>query len=107
MIGGEVNLASRLESNAKTGQILISQETYALIKKEIFCEKKEEINVKGIVHKIQTYQVIDSLKKIKKNSLLFNKEYSGFSLNVDLNISKKEKVISSLENILKTIKKSF
>ena len=35
IIGGEVNLASRLESNAMTGQILISQETYALIKKNI------------------------------------------------------------------------
>ena len=31
IIGGEVNLASRLESNAMTGQILISQETLSLI----------------------------------------------------------------------------
>ena len=107
IIGGEVNLASRLESNAETGQILISQETYALIKKEIFCEKKEEINVKGIAHKIQTYQVINSHKKIGKNSLLFDKEYDGFTLKVDLNVSKKDEVISSLENILKKIKNSF
>ena len=107
IIGGEVNLASRLESNAETGEILISQETYALIKKEIFCEIKEEIYVKGIAHKIQTYQVIDSQKKIRKNSLLFDKEYDGFTLKVDLNISKKDDVISSLENILKKIKNSF
>ena len=68
---------------------------------------KEEIYVKGIAHKIQTYQVIDSQKKIRKNSLLFDKEYDGFSLKVDLNISKKDDVISSLENILKKVKNSF
>ena len=39
IIGGEVNLASRLESSAEAGEILISHETYALIKKQIFCEK--------------------------------------------------------------------
>jgi PAS domain S-box-containing protein len=65
IIGGEVNLASRLESKADSGQILISHETYALIKKQIVCEKKEEINVKGIAHKIQTYQVIET-EKTKK-----------------------------------------
>ena len=43
IIGGEVNLASRLESNAMAGQILISQETYALIKKHIVCEKKTKL----------------------------------------------------------------
>ena len=92
IIGGEANLASRLESSAETVQILISQETFALIKKEIFCEKREEINVKGIAHKIQTYQVIETHKKIRKNSLFFDKEYDGFSLKVDLNISKKKKL---------------
>ena len=47
IIGGEVNLASRLESNAMTGQILISQLNFMLlIKKHIVCEKKDEIKVK-------------------------------------------------------------
>src|SRR6516164_6982388 len=32
MIGGTVNLASRLESHAELGGILLSHETYALIK---------------------------------------------------------------------------
>mgnify|MGYP003326787733 FL=1 len=48
IIGGEVNLASRLESNADPGQILISHETYSLIKKDIVCDKKEELSVKGL-----------------------------------------------------------
>ena len=107
IIGGEVNLASRLETKADSGQILISHETYALIKKQIVCEKKEEINVKGIAHKIQTYQVIETEKdeKNKKNS--FREEYDGFSLAVDLSRSEKNKVISSLKRVLVDIEKNI
>ena len=107
IIGGEVNLASRLESKADSGQILISHETYALIKKQIVCEKKEEINVKGIAHKIQTYQVIETEKdkKNKKNS--FCEEYDGFSLAVDLSRSEKKKVVSSLKRVLMDIEKNI
>ena len=106
IIGGEVNLASRLESKADSGQILISHETYALIKKQIVCEKKEEINVKGIAHKIQTYQVIETEKDKKNKKNLFREEYDGFSLAVDLSCSEKKKVVSSLKRILMDIEKN-
>ena len=106
IIGGEVNLASRLESNAMTGQILISQETYALIKKDIICKKKDEIKVKGIAHKIQTYQVVGSYKNIARKRKILNKKFDGFNLNIDLNISKKNKVITYLEKVLKQLKKA-
>ena len=64
IIGGQVNLASRLESMAEPDQILISHETYANIKDEIFCETREEIEVKGIPYLIQTYKAIDYREKI-------------------------------------------
>ena len=105
IIGGEVNLASRLESNAEIGQILISHETYALIKKDIICQQKDEINVKGIPHKIQTYQVDTPYDKIDHKIKLLNEEFDGFNLNIDLNVSKKSKVINSLEKILDKLKK--
>jgi PAS domain S-box-containing protein len=106
IIGGEVNLASRLESSAMTGQILISEETYALIKNDIFCEKKEEIKVKGIAHKIQTYQVVTPYSNLAQKGKLLKEEFDGFNLNINLNISKKNKVINSLEKILKKLKKN-
>ena len=105
IIGGEVNLASRLESNAEIGQILISHETYALIKKDVICQQKDEINVKGIAHKIQTYQVDTPYDKIDHKRKLLNEEFDGFNLNIDLNVSKKSKVINSLEKILEKLKK--
>ena len=105
IIGGEVNLASRLESSAEIGQILISHETYALIKKDIICEKKDEINVKGIAHKIQTYQVIVSNKSLMRKNMFLSENYDGFNLELDLNISKKNQVVASLEKVLKKLKK--
>ena len=105
IIGGEVNLASRLESNAKTGEILVSHETFAFIKEDITCEKKEEINVKGIAHKIQTYQVIENKKALAKKYEFFNEDFEGFTLKIDLNSTKKEKIILSLKKAMETLKK--
>ena len=106
IIGGEVNLASRLESNAEVGQILISHETYALIRKDIQCEKKEEITVKGISHKIQTYQVIKRQNVLNTRKQLFNEKYKGFDLSIDLSQLSKEQALKSLNKILSKIKKN-
>ena len=70
-----------------------------------FFKKKDEIKVKGIAHKIQTYQVVGSYKNIAQKRKILNEKFDGFNLNIDLNISKKNKVITSLENTLKQLKK--
>ena len=106
IIGGEVNLASRLESNASVGQILVSHETYSLIKNSITCEEREEIKVKGLAHKVRTYQVIDKKEKNEKGVTKFKDNYEGFSLSIDLDVSRKAEVIASLKNALAKIKKN-
>ena len=106
IIGGEVNLASRLESNASVGQILVSHETYSLIKNSITCEEREEINVKGLAHKVRTYQVIDKKEKNEKGVTKLKDNYEGFSLSIDLDVSRKAEVIASLENALAKIQKN-
>ena len=103
IIGGEVNLASRLESNADAGQILISHETYALVKNQIICEKKEEIKVKGIAHKVQTYQVVKTKDELIKSKNFLNEEFEGFNLSIDLERIKKEKVVATLKKALHEI----
>ena len=47
IIGGGVNLASRLEAAATPGEILISYETYASVHHRIHCEERENISVKA------------------------------------------------------------
>jgi len=58
MVGGTVNLASRLEHEAPPGGVLISFETYALVKDDLRCEERGHVQVKGIAHPIATYAVI-------------------------------------------------
>ena len=57
VIGNQVNVAARLESQAKAGQILISQRTYSRVKDEVQVEKIGEIQVKGINTPVMTYIV--------------------------------------------------
>jgi class 3 adenylate cyclase/HAMP domain-containing protein len=57
-IGGQVNLASRLESSSQAGEITLSHSTYALVKDIVECEYIGAINVKGIFHPIMTYKVL-------------------------------------------------
>jgi PAS domain S-box-containing protein len=58
MVGGTVNLASRLEHEAVPGGILISFETYALVKDDVRCEERGRVQVKGIAQPVMTYEVI-------------------------------------------------
>ena len=102
IIGGVVNLASRLESSATPDQILISSETYSLIKDAIKCIKKDELLVKGISHPIQTYEVISN----NSNSTIIE-ERDGFNLILDLNEIDKSSVITILENTILNVKEGI
>jgi class 3 adenylate cyclase len=59
IIGGAVNLASRLEQEAQPGTVLISYETFAQVKDMIDCDVLGHIHVKGIAYPVATYRVID------------------------------------------------
>jgi class 3 adenylate cyclase len=59
IIGGAVNLASRLEQEAPPGGVLISYETFSQVKDDIHCEERGQISVKGIAYPVTTYRVID------------------------------------------------
>ena len=66
IIGGAVNLASRLEHEAPEGGILISYETYAHVKDEIHCQEMGRIQVRGIGHPVATYRVLDLHKNLSE-----------------------------------------
>ena len=57
IIGNGVNLASRLETSSEVNKILLSEDTYLLVRNKIACKKKKSINVKGISYPVQTYEV--------------------------------------------------
>jgi class 3 adenylate cyclase len=84
IIGSGVNLASRLESAAAAGGILISYETYALVKDEIQSVSKGELKVKGLAYPADTYEVIDTYDKLGSDRELIMEEHPNFHLKVDL-----------------------
>jgi class 3 adenylate cyclase len=66
MVGGTVNLASRLEHEAPPSGVLISFETYAHVKDDVRCEERGRVQVKGIAEPIATYAVIGLQQDLEK-----------------------------------------
>jgi len=103
IIGGNVNLAARLETAAESDTILISHETYSLIKDQIECQYMGELNYKGLKEPIKTYKVnkiinkpmsteTDFIKITNDNVILKSISINPKSLTKD----QKELLISSL-----------
>jgi adenylate cyclase len=58
VIGDNVNLAARLESNAKPGSILISEHTYARVQDHVKALPLGSIRVKGKEEEVEVYELI-------------------------------------------------
>lgn len=99
VLGTHVNLASRLETAAEPGEILMSYETWSLVKEVIMCRDKGDIIVKGFSQPIQVYQVTDLRKDLGKNQSYFEQNTEGFSMHLDMEKVRnydKDRVIRSL-----------
>jgi class 3 adenylate cyclase len=80
--GDTVNVAARMESNSESGMINISENTYALVKKDFDCEYRGEIDVKNkgmmkmyFVHpKKQGFYDQDKVKQSKPESRFIKKD---------------------------------
>jgi len=65
LLGRAVNLASRLESSAESNEILISKDTYQLIKDAVHCIDKGQIPIKGFADAVDVYSAVDLHKHLK------------------------------------------
>jgi class 3 adenylate cyclase len=83
IIGSEVNLASRLESSADVGGVLLSNSTYSLVKDWLMAEEAEAIMVKGFARPINTYRVKGIYEDLKSDGHLIHHDDDGFRLTVD------------------------
>ena len=84
IIGNEVNLASRLESNAAPGEILIAHETYSLVKDSVLAEEQSPITVKGFITPIQTYRIIGIYDDMVAQGKLIRHDMDGLRILVNL-----------------------
>lgn len=57
VIGDNVNVASRIESNARGGEVYVSESTYNSVREYFDAERQEPIHVKNRAQPVQTYAV--------------------------------------------------
>jgi class 3 adenylate cyclase/CHASE3 domain sensor protein/putative methionine-R-sulfoxide reductase with GAF domain len=84
IIGGEVNLASRLQSQADLDGILIAHETYSLVKDEIAAEELPPIRVKGFAQPIRNYRILGVYDDLIDQRSIIRHQQDGMKLEVDL-----------------------
>ena len=109
IIGGEVNLTQRLESNADVGKILISFETFVHVKDFVEVEEKPPFRMKGIEREIKTYQIVSRKNLAHQNTntiRIKNNKEESLEINLDnLDLIEKSELIKNLQDALNKIGK--
>ncbi len=57
IIGSPVNLAARLQAHSRPGSVLISEETWQLVRDSFTCVAQQPIQVKGITDAVRAFEV--------------------------------------------------
>ena len=83
VIGGQVNLAARLESITKPGSILISFDTFSQVSDSIECIERETVTVKGIREEVRTFEVVLD-GPIKNDRICLETENLKCSVDIEL-----------------------
>jgi class 3 adenylate cyclase len=84
IIGGEVNLAARLESIAEADGIMLAYGTYSLVKHEIDAKEQKPIKVKGIARDVVPYAVEGIFDDLDADRPYIRSESDAMRLYVDL-----------------------
>lgn len=85
IIGAEANLAARLQSIAEPGSIVISFETYALVRDLVRARPLPPISMKGIGRQVVPYVVEDFVDESGATSGVLNEHTTGLDLFLDAN----------------------
>ncbi len=100
IIGGAINLASRLESISGENEITISEETKLLIEEYFDCLEVDAIAVKGFHNPVKIYKVLGE----KEKSDTLSESFEGFSLTLDPARADRERAVSTLEKLLQRLR---
>jgi adenylate cyclase len=104
IIGNEVNLASRLESAAEPGSILVANETNALVQEIVLTEEQPPITVKGFLRPINTFKVVGTYEELIETGQIMLQERDGLRVLVDLSKQDKSEAIAILEEVLSQLR---
>jgi adenylate cyclase len=83
IVGGEVNLAARLQTQCDPDGILVSYETYVLVRDMVDFEEREAVELKGIRNKVRSFSVLTERPSVDQ-SQQFHFDQDGLKLSLDL-----------------------
>jgi class 3 adenylate cyclase len=83
IIGAEANLAARLQSIAKPGHIVVSYETYALVREILVAHALPAITMKGISREVVPYSVEGMLDENGNKIEIFSEHMTGLDFYLD------------------------
>ena len=91
-VGSAVNLASRLESSATPGTIMVSEETYLLVRQFFSFKDPKEIEIKGLLRKVKLYE-LEIENSVQDKNIRIHRP------NFDININRKSITQADLSEI--------
>jgi class 3 adenylate cyclase len=86
IIGAEANLAARLQSIAEPGGVVLSYETYALVRDLVRAHPLPAIHMKGISREVVPYAVDGLLREVGQRPQVISEHAKGLDLFVDLDV---------------------
>jgi adenylate cyclase len=90
IIGAEANLAARLQSIAPPGQIVMSYETFVLVRDMVSAHALSEIEMKGIARPVVPYAVDGMISANGHEHRLFSEHVRGLDFYLDPSILSEE-----------------
>ncbi len=103
IIGGEVNLAARLEVQAEPDGILISSDTFSLVQDIVEAEERPKLTAKGIEREIIPYAITNIYDEELGCPDLIRSEFKGLRIIADLEkvcAADKGAIIETMEQLL-------
>ena len=100
IIGGAVNLAARLQAHTEPGRILLSHETWSLVRDAIPADEQSALELKGFAKPVRCYRVRESGDAAAADSRLIRAEQDGLRLQLDLDRLEPEAAARVLEDVL-------
>jgi adenylate cyclase len=109
IIGAEANLAARLQSVAEPGHIVVSYETYALVRDIVVAQALPPITMKGISREVVPYAINGILDSTGETIQVFSEHLTGFDFYLNANMidaSNATHVRKVLQDALHALEKS-
>lgn len=92
IIGAEANLAAHLQYMAEPGAIVMSYETYALVRDVVRAHAMEPIAMKGISRTVVPYVVEGAVGELSQSTRVISEQSTGVDLFLDLDVIDKPAV---------------